>query len=298
MEAVQCSAGDNRRMTTGVAPAGASRRPPELINFRVYHSRKVLSSYRDNTLTPMEAAALLKYQAGFFARDVLDVGVGTGRTSRYLVPLARHYLGIDYSPVMLARLAVTMPQVPVRRLDMCDLSALGSASFDFVFAPNNVLDAVSHGLRLRALCEWQRVLRPGGLLIFSAHNRHYRHALRGPRLAAARNPVTQLCQLLRFARCWCNFARLAGERMQTGEFALLTDSGHDYACLHYYIGRCAQHAQLHACGLQCIDTLNHLGDPAGSDADVSDSPSLMYIARKPAAAAARLTAAAPAQVPR
>ena len=275
---------------------GTSKPPPELINARVYHSRKVLASYRDGTLTVMETAALLKHQPGFFNRDVLDVGIGTGRTSHYLAPLARRYLGIDYSPVMLRHVAATMPEVPVRQLDMSDLSSLGAASFDFIFAPNNVLDAVSHGLRLRSLCQWQRVLRPGGMLLFSSHNRGYRYALRGPRLAISRNPVTQAHQLLRFARRSVNFLRLAGERLQANEFALLTDTGHDYSCLHYYIERKAQYAQLRDCGFVCVDTLNHRGRSvataanananddanayANDDADVLDSPSLMYAARR------------------
>jgi len=269
-------------MQTLAMRAGISGRPPELINARVYHARRVLANYRDCTLTVMETAALLKYQPGFFNRDVLDIGIGTGRTSRYLAPLARCYLGIDYSPVMLRHVTAAMPELPVRQLDMSDLSSLDAASFDFIFAPNNVLDAVSHGLRLRSLCHWQRVLRPGGMVLFSAHNRSYRYALRGPRLALSRNPVTQARLLLRFARCSVNYLRLAGERLQTDEFALLTDTGHEYSCLHYYIERDAQYAQLRACGFTCVDSFCHSGCSvaAAADGEVLGSPSLMYVARK------------------
>ena len=164
--------------------AATSRLSSERVNARVYHSPKVLARYTDHTLAPVEAAALLKHQPAFFNRDVLDIGIGTGRTTRYLAPLARRYVGIDYSPVMVGYVAAVMPEIEVRQIDMCDPACFASDCFDFVFAPNNVIDAVSHEARLQALSNWHRLLRPDGMLVLTTHNRRFRAALRGPRLSA------------------------------------------------------------------------------------------------------------------
>lgn len=252
----------------------------ELLNAAVYRSPRVLQFYTDDRLTPPEASALLKFQSAFFGRDVLDIGVGTGRSTRYLAPLARRYVAIDNSPVMIEHMRRTQPRVDARELNMCDLSALEESSFDFIFAPNNVLDAVSHESRLSALAAWRRVLRHDGVMVFSSHNRRYRFAHRGPRLASSRNPLTQAWQLLRFARCQVNYRRLAHEQRETPEFALLTDSGHEFALLHYYVDRLTQCEQLRAHGFRCIEVFDHVGVQIEPDADAADSPSLTYVARR------------------
>src|SRR5436190_7400435 len=142
----------------------------DVVNAGVYHRDGVARVYTQTSLTRMEAAALAKYRGWFENRDVLDVGVGTGRTTRHLAPLARHNLAIDYSPVMVRYMKDAFAGVSVALADMRDLGAFGSGSFDVVFAPNNVFDAVDHDGRLRAFSEAWRVLRPGGLLAFSSHN--------------------------------------------------------------------------------------------------------------------------------
>ncbi|MFT3858647.1 MAG: class I SAM-dependent methyltransferase [Aquabacterium sp.] len=159
------------------------------INRRVYHARGAHKTYLRTALNRAEVMALLKYQPCFAQRDVLDVGVGAGRTTLYMAPLAHRYEAIDYSPVMVQAMQRLWPQVSTRLVDMRRLSPFEDGSFDFVLASNNVLDAVSHQDRLRTFCELRRVLRPGGVVMFSAHNRALLPELRRPRLAWSRNPV-------------------------------------------------------------------------------------------------------------
>jgi SAM-dependent methyltransferase len=55
-------------------------------------------------------------------------------------------------------------------IDACDLAAIADASYDFVVA-SHVLEHIANPLR--ALCEWKRVLKPGGaLLILVPDKRH------------------------------------------------------------------------------------------------------------------------------
>src|SRR5258707_8830157 len=83
------------------------------VNRGVYFSPRVYRYYLSDQLTPSETACLLKYQPHISQRDVLDIGVGTGRTSRYLAPLARRYEAVDYSPVMVSYVRKTMPKISV-----------------------------------------------------------------------------------------------------------------------------------------------------------------------------------------
>jgi SAM-dependent methyltransferase len=107
---------------------------------------------------------------------ILDVGVGAGRTTRHLAPLAREYLGVDSSARMIEacrkRFSGRSDQrVSFRVGDVRAMDFLEPASFDFVLFSFNGLDvAGDHGDRLRALSEMNRVCAAGGTLCFSSHN--------------------------------------------------------------------------------------------------------------------------------
>jgi SAM-dependent methyltransferase len=252
------------------------------VNRRVYHAKDVDRAYRSRTLTRMEALTLLKYQSAFAGRDVLDLGVGTGRTSIYLAPLAQRYEGIDYSPVMIQRIQSNFPTISVRLADIRDLSAFGHECFDFVFGSANIVDDVSPEDRSHVFDELHRVLRDDGVVIFSSHNREYRHALRGPTLAFSRNPITQLKNLAAWTRSLLNNARFRRLYQFEEEFALLCDEAHYYACLHYYIDQSTQRRQLARFGFRVVDVLDHHGRSVTEVDPTCESPWLMYVARREA----------------
>ncbi|HEY4139402.1 MAG TPA: class I SAM-dependent methyltransferase, partial [Casimicrobiaceae bacterium] len=206
----------------------------DAVNHAVYHAKGIERAYRSRVLSPAEVSALLKYQRYFAGRDVLDIGVGTGRTTHYLAPLAGSYTGIDYSPHMIGHMHEHFPDVRALQVDMRNLSAFDDGAFDFVLASANVMDAVSHADRLATLGEVQRTLRAGGVFIFSSHNRDYAKATSGPRLQYSRNPATQLGNLARFVRQSVNHRRTRKLRRIEIDYSLLDDAGHDYALLHYY----------------------------------------------------------------
>jgi SAM-dependent methyltransferase len=250
------------------------------INSRIYHARGISSAYRGRLLDRPETMALLRYQHGFFGRNVLDIGIGTGRTAGFLQPLARRYVCFDYSQEMVDHVRKSLPGVEVHLADMRDLSPWGAAEFDFIFAPNNVFDAVSHADRLRILGEARRVLSMDGLLVFSSHNRRYRTAGKGPRLMYSRNPVTQARQVLEYLMRRLNHLRVCRLHRHEDEYALLNDIGHDYALLHYYIDRDRQQRQLDAAGFRLLDVIDSDGRSLREgDEDVSSS-SLLYVAAR------------------
>jgi ubiquinone/menaquinone biosynthesis C-methylase UbiE len=105
---------------------------------------------------------------------MLDVGVGAGRTTRYFAPLVATYVGVDYTPAMIAacksRFGDEMDNVMFTVGDVRDLSRFDTGSFDFVLFSFNGLDYIGHDDRLAALAELRRVCAPSGFVCFSSHN--------------------------------------------------------------------------------------------------------------------------------
>lgn len=112
------------------------------------------------------------------AARVLELGAGAGRVS---VGMAKSgwsdLLATDFSPLMIesAQVVVSMAGVGDRvRCEVADATALPYAdgSFDAaVFAFNGLLMIPGPGRRETAMREIARVLRPGGVFVFSGHDR-------------------------------------------------------------------------------------------------------------------------------
>ena len=249
------------------------------INAQVYHRPGIERHYRSPALMQAEAIALLRYQPAFAGKDVLDIGVGTGRTSTYLAPLAHSYQATDYSPVMVRHMHRTMPDIQVLQADMCHMPELADASFDFVLASSCVFDASGHEDRIKTLREIHRVLRPGGLLVFSSHNRNWMHALRGPRLRHSRNPVTQARMGLHWMRSVVHHHRLRNLQVFTDEYAILNDGAHDFALMHYNIDPDRQRQQLAGEGFDTLEVLDGNGRTRPAGDPVRDCAWLLYVAR-------------------
>ena len=139
-------------------------------NLQIYNSTEIAAHYAGlSQITPCEHLLFQKY-----VRDgavVLDLGVGGGRTTPYLSNRSSAYLGLDYAPEMVRICRAKFPNLEFKVGDASDLSDMGSHSFDAVVAAFNVLDYVI-GSDKRQSCwrECYRVLKPGGVLIFSSHN--------------------------------------------------------------------------------------------------------------------------------
>lgn len=250
------------------------------INARVYHHAGVQQHYQEWLLMRSEAVALLKYQPAFAQRDILDIGAGTGRTAVYLARMARHYQAIDYSPVMVREFGRLFPDTSVAQVDMRKMEAFGAASFDFVLASNNVLDAVGHEDRLCTLREIHRLLRPAGVLMFSSHNRDNDRLVRWPKPEFSRNPITQMQLAVHWGRALLNHARLRHLQTFTDEYAIINDEAHDSALLHYYIGPDAQRLQLQEQGFELLDIFDKLGNPLQPGHQTGHSSWLLYVARR------------------
>ena len=138
-------------------------------NLAVYRKPDVAEHYaRLDYLTPCERLLFDTYIRPGMA--ILDVGVGGGRTAAYLSSVASRYVGVDYSPEMVALCRSRYPSLDFRQADASDLSAFADCSFDAVVIAFNGIDYLSDEGRNRCFSECGRVLSPTGVLIFSSHN--------------------------------------------------------------------------------------------------------------------------------
>jgi SAM-dependent methyltransferase len=138
-------------------------------NLDVFNSPEVVSYYasRDG-ITPCERLLFDKYIGP--DKSILDLGVGGGRTSSYLSRNAFRYVGVDYADHMVLACRTKFPTFEFRTMDASDLSYFPEMTFDAVVMAFNGLDALATAARLRCVEECHRILKPGGVFIFSSHN--------------------------------------------------------------------------------------------------------------------------------
>lgn len=140
----------------------------------MFESRKIVdicATWKD--LQVPERALLQQLRPDLLSIDLLDIGVGAGRTSRFFAPLVKSYLGVDYSNAMIERCRADLPAFNFALGDARHLDFVGDETYDMVLFSFNGIDNLGASDRKAALGEMRRVLRPGGLMVFSSHNSNY-----------------------------------------------------------------------------------------------------------------------------
>lgn len=117
---------------------------------------------------------------------ILDVGIGTGRTTSLLRLLTDDYVGVDYVPVMIEQAKAAYPGIDLRVGDVLDLHEFGDDSKQLVLFSYNGLDSLDDDSRPAAIANMARVTAPGGFLVYSTLNLESGHHLRRPWTPAQR----------------------------------------------------------------------------------------------------------------
>lgn len=262
-----------------LAEMSLSRDAIDLVNRRAYSSRTATKFYdRAPTLFEAERVVFEELAPHITNRKLLDIGIGGGRTTPFLLKISSDYTGIDYSPVLIERARCKFQLEALYVCDVRDMSRFADSTFDFTLFSFNGLDSVSHGDRLKALLEIHRVLKPNGFFAFSTHNREWKNA--GKPLWGWKNRHWTLrfikgciLALLYQPRHWWR------RRFETieKEYAIINDGGLRYSVLNYYISALCQVAQLHDIGFSDARVYDMEGRIVTND---TQSPWLYYVARK------------------
>jgi SAM-dependent methyltransferase len=239
----------------------------------------LVKAYANRVLRPVEVLLLLRCR-DVLSGAVLELGCGAGRVTGYLVEIARYVQGIDLSPSMVAYSRRSYPRGDFCLGDLRSVSDLEPESFDVVVAAYNVLDVLSDADRRRVLDGVHRVLRPGGLLIMSSHNRAVASRLGEPLEPWHHGPRQVVATVIRLPKRLRNRRRVRRFEREEDGYAILNDVSHDFMALHYYIDRDAQERQLDAHGftlLGCFDLDGRTVEPGQDAAYCSE---LHYVAQR------------------
>jgi SAM-dependent methyltransferase len=215
-------------------------------------------------LDPGEQRALLSIADRIRGEPILDLGVGPGRTVSLLRLLSARYMAIDYTAAVVELCRERHPDVAIELGDARELHAVPDASQALVVFSNNGIDAVDHEDRRRVLASVHRVLRPGGLFLFSTLNKdgplfgaHPGTAVDTPWEPGSlvlRRPVEPAAQDEGEVPAWAvavrNWRRLRARTVDAGEWGVAPFAAHRFSLLTHFITVAAQRRELAAHGLE------------------------------------------------
>lgn len=154
---------------------GDAAQSMEEINRRTWSNPLERRYYRKSS-GYLNAGERLVFEAGLAQSRggaILDIGVGGGRTSALLAPMASDYVGIDYTSEMIVLARSNHPGLSFETMDARDLSAFPDGRFDLVVFSYNGIDSVGADGRAAIMREVWRVLTPSGVFVFSTFNRNW-----------------------------------------------------------------------------------------------------------------------------
>lgn len=217
-------------------------------NLEVYNSKEVVSWYKLlQELAPVEKMIFETYKNVLKNGHVLDIGIGGGRTTKFLFPVSKAYTGIDYSENFIEVVSKSFPNV-CRVMDARDLSAFEDTSFDFVNFSFNGIDYVNAEGREKVFKEIFRVLKPQGIFFFSTHNKNHASFDVSPWLNKTNSAFINLKTFIKLLPYFGR--KVKSKEVFEKEFAIINDSAHNYSLMTFYTSPSYLRTQLNETGFR------------------------------------------------
>lgn len=256
----------------------AAAKPDHELNRRTYNSPDVVLSFAlRRALQAPEARICTVLAPRLHQMNMLDIGVGGGRTTHHFIERVREYVAIDYCPRMVWACQRKFPNQRDSFVvgDARSMPEFSDQRFDFVLYSYNGIDYMGHQDRLRAFSEIRRVLRAGGFFCLSSHNLHAVPLGGWPRFTW--NPLVFLQALKHRMLLGVLNDRGLFQRLQHERHAVIRDMPRT---LTYYVAPTEQVRQLTEAGFRSVQIFSlSSGDQLAdaSEAERTPDPWLYYL---------------------
>lgn len=190
--------------------------------------------------------------------SILDLGIGGGRTTALLSPIASRYTALDYLPEMVAAARRKNPLADIQQGDARDLSRFDDGTFKLVLFSYAGIDSINHEGRLRVIQEVSRVLQPGGIFWFSTLNMDGgtpRERPWIPERSSRRGAVGVLRTGRDMVVSVINYARLRRKQVRGNGWQVAPFSAYSYGMLAHYTTLEHQTMELGAAGFEGTTTV-------------------------------------------
>jgi SAM-dependent methyltransferase len=249
-------------------------------NVSIYSIKGIAPYYAREPLYPPEIQIFIKHKSEFADKTMLDIGVGTGRTSKYLAPFCKRYVGIELNKDMLDLFSENLPQVELVHCDMREFYTLNKDKFDFVIGPYSAFDALNHADRVKMFHDIHAMMQPNGMFVFATHNLNWKGVGSSPQLERAKDPVRLFKNYLAYRKCVKHHQRMKSLEEHHETYAILNDISHEWLALLYYITREEQTKQLHEAGFEVLEVYDRDGVLLETGRDDSHCAVLYYVCRR------------------
>lgn len=204
-------------------------------NLNTYTSTNVINWYTDlNEITRVENYLFELNKELLANAFVLDIGIGGGRTTAYLLDKCANYIGIDYSQGFVDVVKKKYPKTNIQLADARDLIQFEDKKFDIVNFSFNGIDYVDLNDRKKILSEINRVLKPNGLFFFSTHNKNHYTFDRQPWTNKNNSFFTNFKTFIKLLPFLPKHARQKKKEIRFNDYAIMNDSAHNYSLMTFY----------------------------------------------------------------
>ncbi|MBN8692177.1 MAG: class I SAM-dependent methyltransferase [Bacteroidetes bacterium] len=204
-------------------------------NLETYNSTHVVHWYDGfSGLMPVEKSIFERHFKSDKCGNLLDIGIGAGRTTAHLLNYCKQYVGIDYSENLIQKAKLKFVELDLRCMNAVDLGTFSEGSFDFVNFSFNGIDYASLDDRAKILSEINRVLKPGGVFFFSTHNKNAHNFNLSPWLNSKNSAWINLKTFLKLLPYMRRHFKKRKFEIYEKEYAVINNCAHNYGLMTFH----------------------------------------------------------------